>query len=53
MVSELETDNVQPFAKELRVDSNKSMTEQAQHKDPGFWDSYTPVRPKRLEAYTH
>jgi hypothetical protein len=52
VVTELETDNVQPIAKELRLDSNKSMTEQAQHKDPGFWDSYTPVRPKRLEAYT-
>lgn len=52
VVTELQTDNVQPIPKDQRVKSDKSMTEQAQFKNPDFWNSYTPVRPKRLETYT-
>lgn len=50
-VHELSTDNVQPIAESLRMTSEKTMVEQAQFKDDGFWDTYTTVRPQKLASY--
>ncbi len=50
VVESLQTTDVKPIPKEQWVDTGKGFEEQAQIKDPGFWESYTPERPKRLEA---
>lgn len=51
VVNELETEGVQPIPKAQRADPDRPLSNQALNNDPGFWDSFHPVRPKRLEAY--
>lgn len=51
VVESLEMETAEEIPTELRVDFEKSFEEQAQFKDSGFWDDYTPVRPKRLENF--
>lgn len=51
VVESLDMENVKEIPDSLQMNSNKTFEEQAQFKDPGFWDTYTPVRPKRLETF--
>jgi len=51
VVNQLKTNNAAPIAKEFRLKSDKTMTEQARNKDTSFWDNYTTVRPQKLENY--
>lgn len=50
-VQELNTTSAAPIDEKLRMTSEKTMVEQAQFNEESFWDSYTTVRPQKLEAY--
>jgi hypothetical protein len=50
-VQELNTTSAAPIEKKLRMTTDKTMTEQAQFKDESFWNTYSTVRPQKLETY--
>lgn len=50
-VHERNTDNPQPIKEPLRMTGDKTLVEQAQFTDEGFWDTYTTVRPQKLAMY--
>jgi len=50
-VQELNTTSALPIDQKLRMTNDKTMTEQAQFKDAAFWNTYTTVRPQKLETY--
>jgi hypothetical protein len=50
-VQELNTTSAVPIEKNLRMTTDKTMTEQAQFKDESFWNTYSTVRPQKLETY--
>ncbi len=49
VVNDMQVNNALPIRKERRYDSEKPMTSQAEHNDPGFWDNFNPVHPGRLQ----
>ncbi|MCF8258209.1 MAG: carboxypeptidase-like regulatory domain-containing protein [Flavobacteriales bacterium] len=51
VVNDLQVDGATPIAKAERYDSNRPMTAQARSKDPKFWDTFTPIRPKKLSTF--
>jgi hypothetical protein len=50
-VQELNTTSAAPIAEKLRMTTDKTMTEQAQFKVASFWNTYSTVRPQKLETY--
>lgn len=51
VVHELTTANVVPIDPSIRMKPDQLLTEQAQFKDESFWETYTVVRPQKIEHY--
>jgi hypothetical protein len=51
VVMQLQTEEVRPLAKEQGIKADRSLTSQALHNDPAFWETFNPTRPKRLQYY--
>lgn len=51
VVNDLQVDGALPIPKSERYNTDRPMTAQARYKDPKFWDTFTPIRPKKLSAF--
>jgi hypothetical protein len=50
VVTDLQTNEVQPIEEAKRIKQGVPWDEQALDPDPSFWDTYNPNRPKKFEA---
>lgn len=51
VVQQLKTNSVEPIEESLRMNEDQTMTKQARFKDESFWNTFSTVRPQKLETY--